>query len=66
MSRRFDSLRLNVRRRAAEKMKWRRSRHEIVQAIISLDAVSIIGSTFAVVFGEPAKGGRDKYLLSES
>ena len=38
----------------------------VVQAIISLDAVLIIGSTFAVVFGEPTKGGRDKYLLSES
>ena len=29
------------------------------------DAVIIIGSTFAVVFGEPVKGGRDKFLLSE-
>ncbi len=29
------------------------------------DAVIIIGSTFAIVFGEPVKGGRDKYLLSE-
>ena len=28
------------------------------------DAVIIIGSTFAVVFGEPVKGGRDKFLLS--
>ena len=37
----------------------------VVQAIISLDAVLIIGSTFAVVFGEPTKGGRDKYLLLE-
>ena len=30
------------------------------------DAVIIIGSTFAVVFGEPVKGGRDKFLLSSS
>ena len=29
------------------------------------DAVVIIGSTFAIVFGEPVKGGRDKFLLSE-
>ena len=29
------------------------------------DAVVIIGSTFAIIFGEPMKGGRDKYLLSE-
>lgn len=29
------------------------------------DAVIIIGSTFAIVFGEPVKGGRDKFLLSD-
>ena len=29
------------------------------------DAVIIIGSTFAIIFGEPMKGSRDKYLLSE-
>lgn len=29
------------------------------------DAVIIIGSTFAIIFGEPMKGGRNKYLLSE-
>ena len=34
-------------------------------AIICLDAVIIMGSTFAVVFGEPMKGGRGKFLLSE-
>ena len=38
----------------------------VVQAIISMDAVLILGSTFAVVFAEPMKGGREKYLLSES
>ena len=36
------------------------------QAVISLDAVLILGSTFAIVFGEPMKGGRGKYLLSEA
>ena len=30
------------------------------------DAVLILGSTFAVVFGEPMKGGRGKYLLSDT
>ncbi len=29
------------------------------------DAVLILGSTFALVFGEPVKGGRGKYLLCE-
>ena len=36
------------------------------QAAVSLDAVLILGSTFAVVFGEPMKGGRGKFLLSET
>ena len=40
-------------------------RDAVHRAIISLDAVIIMGSTFAVVFGEPVKGGRGKYLLSE-
>ena len=35
------------------------------QAVISLDAVLIVGSTFAIVFGEPMKGGRGKFLMSE-
>ena len=35
------------------------------KAVIYPDAVIIIGSTFAVVFGEPIKGGRGKFLLSE-
>ena len=35
------------------------------EASMCPDAVLIIGSTFAIVFGEPMKGGRDKYLLSE-
>ncbi|MBQ7703293.1 MAG: hypothetical protein IJT40_02845 [Firmicutes bacterium] len=37
----------------------------VEQAVISLDAVLVIGSTFALVYGEPVKGGREKYLLSE-
>ena len=36
------------------------------QAAVCPDAVLILGSSFAVVFGEPMKGGRGKYLLSES
>ncbi len=35
------------------------------QAVMCFDAVLIIGSSFAVVFGEVMKGGRGKYLLSE-
>ena len=37
----------------------------VEQAILCPDAVLIIGSSFAVVFGEPMKGGRGKFLLSE-
>ena len=40
-------------------------RDAVHKAAISLDAVLIMGSTFAVVFGEPMKGGREKFLLSE-
>jgi hypothetical protein len=35
------------------------------QALVCFDAVIIMGSTFAVVFGEDMKGGREQYLLSE-
>ena len=35
------------------------------QAAMSLDAVLVIGSSFAMIYGEPVKGGREKYLLSE-
>ncbi|MBQ6223028.1 MAG: hypothetical protein IJJ44_10495 [Solobacterium sp.] len=38
----------------------------VKQAEMCLDAVLILGSTFTVVYTEPMKGGRDKYLLSES
>ncbi len=38
----------------------------VKQAEICPDAVLILGSTFAVVYVEPMKGGRDKYLLAES
>ena len=37
----------------------------VTQAVLCFDAVLIIGDTFAVVFGEVTKGGRDKYLLAE-
>ncbi len=40
-------------------------RDAVQKAVICLDAVIIMGSTFAVVFGEPTKCGRGKYLLSE-
>ena len=36
------------------------------EALICPDAVVIMGSTFALVFGEPMKGGRGKYLMSEA
>ena len=35
------------------------------EAVFCLDAVLILGSSFAIVFGEPMKGGRGKFLLSE-
>ena len=35
------------------------------RASMSTDAVLILGSTFAIVFGEAEKGGREKYLLCE-
>lgn len=35
------------------------------RALVCPDAVLILGSTFALVFGEPMKGGRGKYLMSE-
>ena len=38
----------------------------VKQAEMCLDAVLILCSTFAVVYTEPVKGGRDVYLLSES
>ena len=40
-------------------------RDAVDQAIMCPDAVIIMGSSFAVVFGEPMKGGRGKFLLSE-
>lgn len=38
----------------------------VTGALLCPDAVLILGSTFAVVFGEPMRGGRGKFLLSES
>ena len=40
-------------------------RDAVDQAILCPDAVIIMGSSFAIVFGEPMKGGRGKFLLSE-
>ncbi len=37
----------------------------VEQAVMCPDAVLILGSSFALVYGEPEKGGRDRYLLSE-
>ena len=37
----------------------------VQKAVICPDAVLIMGSAFAIVFGEPMKGGRGKYLLTE-
>ena len=34
------------------------------QALLCFDAVLILGSSFAIVFGEVMKGGRGKYLLA--
>lgn len=37
----------------------------VAQAAICCDAAIVLGSDFAVVFGEAVKGGRDKLLLTE-
>ena len=37
----------------------------VEQAAMCCDAVVMIGEGYAVVFGEPMKGGRGKYLLTE-
>ncbi len=39
-------------------------RDALNQAILSFDAVLMIGTAFSIVFGEVEKGGRGKYLLS--
>ena len=41
-------------------------REAVHEAVFNPDAVLILGSTFAIVFGEPMKGGRGKFLLSET
>ena len=38
----------------------------VMQAEICPDAVLLLGKTFVVIYAEPMKGGRDKYLLSEN
>ncbi len=46
--------------------QWLPFAEAVEQAVLCPDAAVIIGSDFAVVFGEPVKGGRDKYLLTDS
>ena len=38
----------------------------VKMATMSLDAFLVQGDGFAVVFGEPVKGGREKYLVVEN
>ena len=38
----------------------------VEMAIMSLDAFLVLGDGFAIVFGEPVKGGREKYLVVEN
>ena len=35
-------------------------------AAMSLDAFLVLGDGFAIIFGEPVKGGREKYLVVEN
>ena len=41
------------------------TKNAVHKAVMCPDAVLIMGSNFAIVFGEPVKGGRGKYLLTE-
>ena len=45
--------------------QWLPFAEAVEQAVFCPDAAVIIGSGFAVVFGEPMKGGRGKYLLTD-
>ena len=38
----------------------------VEMAVTSLDAFLVLGDGFAIVFGEPVKGGREKYLVVEN
>ena len=38
----------------------------VEMAIMSLDAFLVLSDGFAIVFGEPVKGGREKYLVVEN
>ena len=38
----------------------------VEMAVMSLDAFLVLGDGFAIVFGEPVKGGREKYLVVEN
>ena len=46
--------------------QWLPLKAAVDRAVFCCDAVLILGNDFAVVFGEPDKGGREKYLLSET
>ena len=41
-------------------------REGVIKAVICMDAAILLGSTFAIVFGEAEQGGRDGYLLFEN
>ena len=40
-------------------------REAIGYAYAAMEAVLILGSSFAIIYGEAMKGGREKYLLAE-
>ena len=46
--------------------QWLPFAEAVEQAVLCSDAAVIIGSDFALVLGEPVKGGRGKYLLTDS
>ena len=37
----------------------------VEMAVMSLDAFRVLGDGFAIIFGEPVKAGREKYLVAE-
>lgn len=45
--------------------QWLPFAEAVEQAVLCPDAAVIIGSDFALVLGEPVKGGRGKYLLTD-
>ena len=38
----------------------------VKMAVMSLDAFLVLGDGFAIIFGEPVKAGREKYLVVEN